>query len=53
MHKVNLGLPVSGAPGNPTPSLVADARRDVDGDERDGESERERKEREGGRRARA
>lgn len=28
MHKVNLGLPVSGAPGNPIPSLVTEARRE-------------------------
>jgi hypothetical protein len=47
MHKVNLGLPVSGVPGNLTPSLVADARRNVDGDERDGKSEREREKKEG------
>lgn len=42
MHKVNLGLPVSGAPGNPTPSLVVEASRDVNGDERQREKERER-----------
>lgn len=28
MHKVNLGLPVSGAPGNPIPPHVVRARRD-------------------------
>lgn len=42
MHKVNLGLPVPGAPGNPTPSLIAEARRAVDEDEGDRGRERER-----------
>jgi len=48
MHKVNLGLPVPGAPGNPTPSLIAEARHDVDEDEGDRGRKQER-ERERGR----
>lgn len=43
MHKVNLGLPVPGAPGNPTPSLIAKARRGVDKDKRDRGRKRETK----------
>jgi len=41
MHKVNLGLPVPGAPGNPT-LFIAEARHDVD------ERDRRKRERERG-----
>lgn len=42
MHKVNLGLPVPGAPGNPISSLIAEARRDVDENEGDRRRKRAR-----------